>query len=50
MNAIAIVLSVVVAVLFFLAFITTVRTIRYSKSDECKVQDRIDRFVNREAA
>ena len=50
MNAITIALVVVVAIIFVLAAITTIRAIRYEKSDACKYQDRIDRFVNREAA
>jgi hypothetical protein len=42
-------LTAVIVILFALAAVTTVRAIRYGKSDECKYQERIDRFVNREA-
>ncbi len=50
MNTIAFTLAAVVAISFVLAAVTTIRAIRYSKSDACKFQERIDRFVNREAA
>ena len=50
MNAIAITLTAVVVILFTLAIVNTIRAIRYSKSDACKFQERIDRFVNHEAS
>lgn len=50
MNTIAITLAAVAVILFALAIVNTVRAIHYSKSDACKFQERIDRFVNREAA
>jgi hypothetical protein len=50
MNTIAITLAAVVVILFALVIVNTIRAIRYSKSDACKFQERIERFVNREAA
>ncbi len=50
MNAFTLVLAAAVVILFALAFVNTIRAIRYSKSDACKFQERINRFVNREVA